>query len=52
MEHALSRMQAEAFGFAAGDFQHRQGRFLAADDGERMRRGLLDDLLDAAMRSR
>ena len=40
----------EALGFATGDFQHRQRRFLAADDVERMRRGLFDDLLDAALR--
>ena len=26
MEHALSRMQAEAFGFATGYFQYRHGR--------------------------
>src|SRR6187551_2788628 len=49
MEHALSRMKSKAFGLATADFQNREGRFPAADDGERMRGGLLDDLLDTAI---
>ena len=48
MGDPLSRVQPQALRLATGDFQHREGGFVAADDRERMRGRLLDDLLDPA----